>query len=388
MQVNRARDIIMIMLLMAGCVEPFTPELEETQESMVVEALITDMEGDQHVYVSLSSPYSDPGFIPVSGCNIEIIDDASNSYSLAEGDHGDYSVWMPQSSLVAGRAYMLQITTLDGRVYQSGFETMPGPSPPIDSIYHEVKYLETENPDYNIGGLQFSIDLNAGEDDPGNYRWVIEETWKYRANYPIQAIYDNGIILNPDPAMLYYCWKTENLTQIFTATTQHLTVNRLKKYPLHFVSNQTSRLSIRYSFLIRQYALSGRAYGYWNQMQVQTQETGGFYEHQPALLKGNISNTGDPDELVLGYFNVSSVSEKRIFVDRDDYRFRFLGPVCTLDTLNSPSELEAYAKGGRRFYMFSLSMMGVGFPWATAGDFCFDCTMAGGTTTRPDFWID
>jgi hypothetical protein len=40
----------------------------------------------------------------------------------------------------------------------------------------------------------------------------------------------------------------------------------------------------------------------------------GMFDRQPSLTPSNICNLEDPDELVLGYFSISGVSEKRIFL--------------------------------------------------------------------------
>jgi len=41
--------ILFICALLAGCVDPYDPEIDDTQESLVVEALITDQAGWQVV---------------------------------------------------------------------------------------------------------------------------------------------------------------------------------------------------------------------------------------------------------------------------------------------------------------------------------------------------
>ena len=54
-------SILCIFALLAGCVDPYDPEIEDNQESLVVEALITDQPGWQVIYLSRSSPVNEKG---------------------------------------------------------------------------------------------------------------------------------------------------------------------------------------------------------------------------------------------------------------------------------------------------------------------------------------
>ncbi len=385
MRVNRIwRIALVLMYCTSGCIEPFNPELKESQRSLVVEGLVTDMEGLKYVYVSYSSPYNDPGKIPVSCQSVEIIDDKNNYYPLNEWTPGTYAIWMPSESLVAGRGYKIRIITSGGKRYESGFVSMPGPSPPVDSIHYDEEPHETEIIGYTIDGVRFSIDLDAPDDAPRNYRWELEETWKYESEYIAPYIYYGGSIENnPDMWNLHFCWKTEKIPRIFTGTTKNISGNRLRKFPLNYVSNQSYRLRYRYSLLVRQYALSDESYLYWHRVETQTQETGGLYETQPAQLKGNVFRVNDPDEQVLGYFDVCSVSEKRIFVDTA-FHYRFPRQACPYDTISTREQLQNHTE--YPVYLISLSEMGMGYPYVTAANICFDCTLGGGTNIKPDFW--
>ena len=89
---------------------------------------------------------------------------------------------------------------------------------------------------------------------------------------------------------------------------------RYKRLPLNFVNNETRRLHIRYSLLVRQMALSKEAFWYWNELGKNLQSMGKLYDTQPSITPSNICNVDDENELVIGYFSISGASEKRIFV--------------------------------------------------------------------------
>jgi hypothetical protein len=385
MQANRQILVLILAILtFTGCVEPYTPKIDESQESLVIEGQITDQAGYHYIRVSRSAPYNDPHEIPEKDCRVEVLDNKGNIFQFYESEPGLYEQWITQNYLTIGTQYKVQVTTADGNEYQSDYDLLLSSCPPVDSIYYEIEIRETSNPYYPIYGIQFYIDLDAPENFARNYRWKLEETWEYVASYTIQYYYDGTTIHEMEnPLLLYRCWRTDPIRQIFAATTRYSISNKIKKYPLLYVSNKSNRLKIKYSLLVKQYSLSNEAYDYWDQLKKQSQESGGFYETQPAPVRGNISNINDPEEVVLGFFNASSITEKRIFVS-EPFTFPLPGDVCLLDTIGPDHPLDSYTTFP--IYLISISFFGFGPPYATGSGICFDCTAIGGTTERPDFW--
>ncbi len=134
--------------------------------------------------------------------------------------------------------------------------------------------------------------------------------------------------------------------------------------------------------MVRQYALSDKAYVYWDKNKVQSRELGGLYQTQPSQSKSNIHNLNDSNEIVLGFFWVSSFTEKRIFFD---------GPLsgyyrkydCKADTVENFYDIKTdsyitiigYTDSGGSIY-------------ATSAPACLDCSKQGGTNIKPEFWED
>ncbi len=242
---------------------------------------------------------------------------------------------------------------------------------------------QTSDPFRPLHGIQLYFDLEADNDQAHNYRWELEETWEYNAANLIQYYYDGAMHPMRDPFEFYTCWNTLRINNIYTFSTKHSQSNTIHKYPLNYVSERTLRLQVRYSLLVRQYTLSDEAFQYWDQMKKQNQESGGLYETQPSHIRGNIYNINDLDERMLGFFNVSSSSEKRIFIDgiRElDYpRNR-----CFPDTIDYTSQIPGYMIFP--VYLRSVNPMGAGPPYIYGRYLCFDCTNGGGINVKPDFW--
>jgi len=73
-------------------------------------------------------------------------------------------------------------------------------------------------------------------------------------------------------------------------------------------------LSYGYSLLVRQFSLDEAAFRYWDELKKNSQEMSGMYDRQPSFTPSNICNCDNPDERILGFFSVSGVTEKRVFV--------------------------------------------------------------------------
>lgn len=390
MQVIRIMIMIILCMVFYACIEPYTPDIEEYMDLMVINGKITDREGLQYVDVSRTSSYNDPIPKPVEDCDVKVFDDRGNTFQYTEELPGRYSCRIGKQYLVPGTRYKVEVMTREGTVYQSAYDVM-NTCPDIDTIYYEVSeeaplnYLLSPYP-----GLQFFIDTRESAESVSNFRWELEETWEYHSWYAIGDYFD-GVIHYVEPDnytdALAYCWRSGPIRKIFTMSTRNLTTNKITRGYLNFVSNQTDRLSVKYSLLVRQYSLSDSAYEYWSRMQRMIQETGGLYETQPMQITGNMRNLNDPKETVLGLFWAAAVKEKRIFYRRS-YEFRVLEPDCDMYELSEDElmeYLEQVPEEAYPVYLINLTLTEEG-PWDLADQKCFDCRKRHGTLVKPDFW--
>ena len=382
--------ILPVFQVLYACIEPYNPDIEEYSDLMVINGRITDQEGFQYVDVSRTSSYNDPTRRSESECEVRVFDDRGNTFQYTEYAPGNYRCWIDKQYLEPGTRYKVEVMTKQGRVYQSADDLM-NTCPDIDTVYYEVSeeaplnYLLSPYP-----GLQFLIDTRESPGAVSNLRWVLEETWEYHSTYALGDYYDGKIhYIEPDyySDSLAYCWRSGSIRGIFTMSTRNFTSNKITRGYLNFVSNQTDRLSVKYSLLVKQYSLSDSAYEYWSRMQRLIQEAGGLYETQPIQIAGNMRNLNDAEETVLGIFWASAVKEKRIFYKRS-YEFRVVEPSCDFYDL-SPNELEEHLQtfGPEDYpiYLINLTLEEEG-PWDYADQDCFDCRKSHGTTIKPDFW--
>lgn len=384
MPVNRIYIILLLVLVCNSCIEPFTPVINETQEVMVINGMITNTPGTHYVTVSHSTPYNNPSFDPVGGCVVSVQDGLGNVVFYTENwqKQGVYEASLDEPFLGIGKTYSLQVVAPNDRVYVSDYDTLLA-CPPIDSLYYMEKVSGGTDPDDTWQGIQFYNDVIGRTEGTRNYRWKATATWEYHAPYTANYVRYKGQNIPYIEDTVSTCYLTELIETVYAASTQQLTVNSIYQNKLHYVSDQTPRLAERYSLLLEQQSLTDQAYVYWEKLAAQSASSSSLYETQPSSSQGNIYSNDWANEKVLGCFYATQVQEKRIFVDKEELDFAVGAYTCRLDTLinNGSFIYDKY------YYLISLQPLGPGPPWlGSSVRNCFDCTERDGVNEVPDFW--
>ncbi len=383
MPVNRNTLILLIVLVLNSCVEPYDPIINETQEVMVIDGMISDRPGRHTVTVSRSTPYNNPVFEPVSGCVVSVQDNLGHIefYTESWEDAGVYEANLEEPFLGVDKIYSLQVVTPSNNVYVSDYDTLLS-CPPVDAVYYEDAVSGGEDPDDVWQGIQFYNDVRGFDGGARNYRWKATATWEYHSPYTSNYVWYYGVTLPYLVDSVSTCYLTENIEMVFAASTQLLSENNIFKNKLHYVSDQTPRLAERYSLLVEQQSLTDQAYTYWEKLAAQSANSASLYETQPSSSQGNIYNVNSSFEKVLGLFYATSITEDRIFVEYEDLDFPVGAYTCNLDTLenNNSFYIDNY------YYVISLNPLGPGPPWLYGQKNCFECTLRGGDNEVPDFW--
>jgi hypothetical protein len=364
-----------ILILAGSCVSKFIPEVSEASEMLVVEGLITDQPGIYKVKLSKSVPLNQRNTVkPLKKCNVTISDDTGNTYNLIETTDGTYVTDSADFQGVVGRKYQLRIKVNDLTFSTGTYESVPmemKPVPPIDRVYYKKVTLKMRGDGVPMEeGCQIYLDTHDPQGKCKFYRWTFSETWQINLPYPTE----NNI-----------CWKSENSNTIKIKTTSSVSEDRVSGYPLHFVSNTSDRLEAKYSILARQFSLSEDEFDYWSKLKSVSEETGSLYDIVPASISGNLYNTDDPYELVLGFFSVSAVSSKRIFIEEP-----FAGQInlysgCVTDTsyVTNTDSIPGIDNNIWLLMRYDHSMPP--YILLTRNRMCADCTTRG-TNVEPDFW--
>jgi hypothetical protein len=371
----KAIHILMLLFIAGSCIDPYFPDIDDYLDLPVIEGAITSEPGPYTVKLSRSIALDGMDLKPISGAAVTISDDAGNQESLSETMPGTYMTDASGIRGIAGRNYRITVE-IDGKTYQSVFETLQDPVQ-IDTIETRIENRPISSG--YIEGLQFYVSTRRIPDQHNNLFWTLTETYKFKSELLLDYIY-----YGPDSVQTNYsdsgsvCWRTSRSHETFTYSAVNLTEPELKNFPLHYVNSLTNKLSVRYSVLVHQYTVSEPAYHFWNEVQKLQAESGSLYTRQPYQVEGNLKNTEDGDDVMLGYFMVAGVAMKRVFIDRPEFTFNY--SLCTPDinlfqTVN-PWELT--------YPLYAMELPTGDYAFAGIG--CFDCRLNGGTETMPEFW--
>ena len=392
--------LFLTALLLHGCIEPYDFEAETFEDVLVLEANITDEFKRQEILLTRSFMVGEDTSRPQSAA-VSVRDDGGNEYVFSEVAPGRYES-IEEFAAVANRNYRLHITSNRGR-YESDATPLQE-STGIDDLY-------ARRTTYNGNdGVALLVDNYNSADASGHFRYKYEETYKIisRYSYDFDMIYENGqFVTVPKTKEETTCYNTVASNDIILGATTSLQENNLEGFLVRFIDSRNPISSRRYSILLEQQALSPEAFAYYQTLKKLAGSDNVFSQNQPGFVTGNVYNVNDPEEMVVGMFNVSSVSSKRIYFNYND----FYGPEeerphftddCNISTPSinpqpAADTVIAFLELGWIKYLglSGLSSGEIGGP-GVGEDYgpytfveaeCVDCTLLG-TNEVPDFWVE
>ncbi|MEQ6120536.1 DUF4249 domain-containing protein [Reichenbachiella sp. MALMAid0571] len=384
---------LVVFLALYGCLEPFTPHLNESGDSfLVVDGIITDQPGPYTVKITKSAGIDEETEF-VSGVDMSIEEENGVVESLTEVSDGVYQTIGMQG--VEGRRYRLNFNYL-GQQYQSAWQKIYA-SPVIDSIYYKAEKRGTTGKDNDVYGVQFFIANHGAEDGTKYFRFEWDETWRIGVARGITDDYVGRDSITPTTKVFNTtCWKSAETRSLNLGTTLGLSKNLLSGHKLGFITGEEARFTRKYSTLVKQYTLSEEEYLFWKYLKEANEEIGGLFGKQPAKVVSNVTNISNPGETILGYFSASGLSEKRIYVGTANLPFELIAnPSCPVQTYLKEDLMEDYEltllqsiENGNLFFrlLFLEDDPEIVSGAEVTSLRCVDCVANGGTNIKPDFW--
>jgi hypothetical protein len=383
MQKKQLNIIISFMLaaMLFSCEEPFSPDIDikEYESMLVVEGLITNETGPFRVRLTSSVPLDTTvNKVPVNGAIVEILDTHGKTYILNGISDGWYETFEKNLQAEEGVGYTLNVTTPDGMHYESStVEMVKGPE--IEDIYFEESYYT----DYSgikpreERWLDILIDAKGDDGETSYVKWEYEETWEIKIPNDVKVANSYGFIydevVKPNDEMRH-CWVTSKSNTIKVASTEQQDVNNIQGFLLKSIGPGGNQLHLKYSILVKQYSMNKELFTFWNKLKDSNENIGSMFDKIPSAVYGNITCCSD-NKNSLGYFMVSDVQKKRIFIAKPEHRVRtFTGYE---DCLYAYQPLPGYVYFGET--------EDNGIPIYNTAPQCIDC-LNEGTNVKPPFW--
>jgi len=345
---------------------------------LVVDGIV--LSGNDSTIITLSRTRSLTGDTPSvreTGAQVTVVGATGVEYPLNELGNGVYAIG--QLHLDATQEYQLKIVTSDNNEFRSDLDSVRT-SPPIDSVYWSL------DPSNNVNVL---LDTHDPNNNTHYYRWEFVETWEYHSAYNsiMIIINDTPYFRTPDQ-QIYDCFFSQNSSVIDVFNTTRLSSDMVSQFQITTVPNGSEKISVLYSNLVKQYAITLDAYNFWKNLKQNTEQLGTLFDLQPFTELGNIHCLNNPAVKCIGYISFSTLQEKRLFISKNvlfpwNYTPYYVTAGCMVDTI-PPSQVSLYFPSGGPY---PYTPIGTYFgSYLLSDNLCVDCTIHGGTSVKPPFW--
>jgi hypothetical protein len=360
--------VFLFLIIIDSCIVPYFPKINEKEELLVVEGLITDQPGINTVKLSKSYPlWARESFKTFNDCKVWITDNLGNVFSLKETATGKYVTDSASFRGIVGRKYTLHIKTTPalGNVNYESVPVEMKPVPPIDSIYYEKRLFDYGSQTFE--GCQIYLDTHTPLNNNMFFRYDYTETWEFHLPYDV-------------PHKI--CWISNSSNKIMIENSAVSHDGTVTRFPVNLITNPIDRLSVKYSILVKQYSLNEDEFHYWERLKNINEQVGGLYDIVPSNIQNNVFCVDNQFEKVLGYFSVSAVASKRIFIKDSFAGQNQMYNSCPVDTIFYIDSIPAGS------YIIVNNSNKVPKSWIIANSIdCYDCRVRG-KDIKPLFWND
>lgn len=395
-----------LFVTVTSCTEPYALQTFNDEKTLVIEATITNQFKNHRILISRSYNLQETSKTHEVGATVYIKDSNNTIYTFDEKT--DFYESTTAFAILPNIEYELFVNTTDGITYKSSVEKLSSEVPFIDNVTPNVVIKD------GVRGVSITTLANDAANTSKYYRYEFENTYKIIAPGWIKdslAVTGNSENNNPPNEIEYQfqviprnplsesktCYKLYNSQSIMVNNTTDLASNNT--FELLFLNQMNPEIMHRYSVLVKQYNQTQGAHAFYTTLKKISESNSILSSLQPGFINGNIKSNNSANKVV-GYFDVCSYDEKRIFFNYLDlFPGEQLPPYfreCTINNYDSTVRLQPY------FYpQFGMSALateaqsGRSILFEKIGTVykmlylphCGDCRLLG-SNARPSFWID
>jgi len=288
---------------------------DTVEGQIIIYGLLATGESTQTVNVGISRSF---GFVQqgVPNAKVSLLIKDGGRISYFSVGNGNYE--LTNFEPVEGQGYSLEVIVGE-KVFRSTYQEIPK-SNGDDSISYDVAYEPFRTTaDEHVLKVYTRTTLPQTE-EPVYLRWIVEET----AYWQLVWISAPGIPPPmPPPCFIFDIMEPSKINLFDGSVTKSNTFDQL-----------LARRKIDNSFLypmfitVKQLSINRDAYEYWERINIVLNNQGSLFDIPPAPIIGNIKNTEDPNEKVLGFFEVAKTQVSRFYVTSEISPV-YLHPPCT-----------------------------------------------------------
>lgn len=300
--------------MLAACEDIYTAKIDNMENALVIDAQIVSNSDSNYIQLSQTVNFNSSSFLgnQVRNASVYLIDNNNIEYNLPEESIGTFKV---NVNINPSLIYKIRVE-YEGETYESTYESVPE-VPKMDSIYGipEIKVTDfggvnSVNDFREYPGVQLYANLN-NEDSLHYYRFDSRKILQY-----IYYIESTGMT----PPIPIYGWYTKKLLGGFNlaAPADYSTSDRIEKHPLFFMEKSLildqGQSFAGWILILYQYSLTSSAYHFYKDLNNQLVGEGRIFDPLYVQARNNLKCTSNPDKLVMGNFEITSMKETRYFV--------------------------------------------------------------------------
>jgi hypothetical protein len=379
---------LLLLVLAAGCKKPYNPQvISSNNHYLVVEGMINS--GNDSTIISLSKTVKISENVstqPVTNYTVVVEGEQGGvSYTLQSRGNGKYDIG--PLHLDAIKKYRLHIIAPEGKEYASDYVEVKQ-TQPIDSI----GFMARNN------ALQIYVNTHDATNNTRYYRWDYSEAWRFHTRFQSDFIVDavtKQVRPRRSEENVYTCFTGDNSSNIIIGSSAKLAQDVIYQGLITTIPHDAEKISVRYSILLKQYALTKAGYQFWESLRKNTEQLGSIFDAQPTQLQGNIHCTSDPAEPVIGYISITNTQSKRIFIDNTQlppdwlakYPYDCIAPDSALyfNPKTNLNEVQSFIINGGAIAISAIprEISIIGYTYSSES--CAVCTIRG-KVQPPSFW--
>jgi hypothetical protein len=316
--------ITVILFLALACEDVYHPELINVINLPVIEARITNNPAFNYIKLNRTTGFTDNNMSKdIANAKVEVLEEGGPVYSAKHTGIGIYSFTQP---LQPGRQYKLRVV-LDKETYESTWEKLPA-LPEIQEFYVGPDTLMQYVPNlygYPIKqltfGFQVSVDLPVRADIQNYlFRWHSYLLFTFPNSNIKPYVYEWISYLHNGSENLAYpaLYSSNSLIKrhkLMFNITDYFAYANINEHP-----DRLSALNYGWIFEIDQYGLSDGSFKFFQKLSEQLKADGQLFDPVYSQIPGNMSCTSNPDKLMLGVFDLSSVTRHQYYVTNVEYQ--------------------------------------------------------------------
>ena len=395
---RKTLSMVAAYLCAAACIYPYTPDIEETPADIVAvdgDICIGDLStvrlgpllslwpnqerwwgtGFQDASVWLEDDAGQKYIGVPSAPQVSTYYDLSSDLAYSNGT----TFRIDTKNAPADRSYRLCIEALGESFVSDWSGTIEPP---------KIEGIDFVADDENV---TVAVSVDGGEDGTGYLLLSFDEAWEFHADYfPNYSFNPETMEITPDMPVgynEYWCYKRSDTGRSVPVDYTGMTTTAIKNYPLQTFPRTDSRNHRLYCINVKAKTLSPASYRFLKTLEDNTDGGDNLFTPNPGEIAGNLRCESNPERTVLGYVIVSRTTTQRAFLD-SRYLKTKRPDTSSLLYLLTKDYMYYYSNDYRPLVENTMSnsdpeQYG---PYGWGPRYCYDCTAAGGTKTRPDYW--